>query len=76
MSIYFSTFDNVDLKHQTSEGLEAYHRYGERSADGYSVNSELTSSMDNTPKNMDDFDEFSAFGMSKIHPLDSLNCYE
>lgn len=26
MSIYFSTFNNVDLKHQTSEGIDFYTR--------------------------------------------------
>ena len=29
--------------------------------------------MDNTPNKMDDLDEFSAFGISNIHRLDSLN---
>lgn len=51
MSIYYSTFENVDLKHQTSEGTEYYNQKF-RSHNQKSIS--LVSQKSPT-KNMDDF---------------------
>ena len=51
MSIYFSTFENVDLKHQTTEGLDFLNEkcinHDQKSA---------TFTNKSPTKNLDDFD--------------------
>lgn len=35
MTIYYSTFSNVDLKHQTTEAVDFQHYYDQKAAQTY-----------------------------------------
>ena len=67
MSIYFSTFENVDLKHQTTEGFDFFNEkcinHDQKSA---------TFTNKSPTKNLDDFDEFEAFDSYGVHRLNNL----
>lgn len=59
MSIYFSNFENVDLKHQTSEGMDFYPgaHYDKLCMNGSQDNYSINSASDKSPtKKLDDFD--------------------
>lgn len=58
MSIYFSNFDNVDLKHQTTEGIDFYggSNYPQLCNNASQDNFSMSSASDQSPtKKFEDF---------------------
>ena len=53
MSIYFSTFENVDLKHQTTEGVD----FNQEKSPNLNHDQKSATFTNKSPtKNLDDFD--------------------